>query len=153
MPEVDIIIDKVVERHKGKDNALIPMLHEIQGEFNYLPREALDYLSAKISVPVSKIFAVATFYKAFSLEPRGKTKIDVCMGTACYVKNSENLLNRFAGELKLEGEGTTSDLAFTLSQVRCLGCCSLAPVVNINGKVYGNLSSDKVKQLAEEYKA
>ncbi|RMF94910.1 MAG: NAD(P)H-dependent oxidoreductase subunit E [Candidatus Schekmanbacteria bacterium] len=143
-------VKDTLKKYRNPKNSVIHILHDIQNEYNYLPEECLEVLSQSTRIPLSNIFSIATFYKAFSVEPKGKKLINVCVGTACYVRNSENLLKRFASELKLDGEGTTDDLKFTLSRVRCLGCCSLAPVVSINGKIYGNLTADKIKALLEK---
>lgn len=151
MPEnINKFINKTVKKYRNPETSLILLLHDIQNEYNYLPEEGLEFLSKSIDIPLSNIFSIATFYKAFSLEPKGKTLINVCAGTACYVKNSENLLKRFAHEINLDDEGTTADLNFTLSRVRCLGCCSLAPVVSINGKIHGELTGDRINKLLEK---
>ena len=143
-------INGIIKKYRNPEKNLILLLHDIQKKYNYLPEEGLEFLSEKIDVPLSNIFSIATFYKAFSTEPKGKTAINICVGTACYVKNSENLLKRFASEVDLEDEGTTDDLTFTIARVRCLGCCSLAPVVSINGRIHGELTADRVKKLIEK---
>lgn len=146
-------IDFIIESCGRSEESLIPIMHEIQKEYNYLPEDALYLLSKKLELPVSKLFTVATFYKAFSLTPTGKNKISVCMGTACHVKNGENILIRIGNELNLNSEeGTTEDMEFTVNKVRCLGCCSLAPVVRINDDTYGNLTQEKLPEVLKKYK-
>jgi NADH-quinone oxidoreductase subunit E len=128
-------------------------LQEIQDKYGYLPQEALRYASDSLGVPLSKLFCVATFYSSFSLEPRGKNLVSVCLGTACHVKNGANLFTKFAREMKLDGEGgTTKDLAFTLEKVRCMGCCSMAPVVRVNEDTYGHMTQNKVSNLLRKYR-
>ncbi len=146
-------IDSIIESCGRSEESLIPIMHEIQKEYNYLPEDALYLLSKKLELPVSKLFTVATFYKAFSLNPTGKNKISVCMGTACHVKNGENILNRIGNVLNLNSEeGTTEDMEFTVNKVRCLGCCSLAPVVRINDDTYGDLTQEKIPDVLKKYK-
>ena len=146
-------IDSIVESYGRSEDSLIPIMHEIQKRYNYLPEESLYFLSKKLELPVSKLFTVATFYKAFSLSPTGRNKISVCMGTACHVKNGENVLSRIGNELNLSSqEGTTEDMEFTVSKVRCLGCCSLAPVVRINEDIYGDLTQEKIPEVLKKYR-
>ena len=128
-------------------------MHEIQKKYNYLPEDVLFFLSKRLELPISKLFTVATFYKAFSLNPTGRNKISVCMGTACHVKNGEYILSRISSDLSLNSEeGTTKDMEFTVNKVRCLGCCSLAPVVRINDDTYGNLTQEKILEILEKYR-
>ena len=146
-------LDSIIESYGKSEESLIPIMHEIQKKYNYLPEEALLFLSKRLDLPVSKIFTVVTFYKAFSLNPVGRNKISVCMGTACYVKTSENLHSRINSELGLSTEeGTTEDMEFTVNKVRCLGCCSLAPVVRINEDTYGNMTQEQILEILEKYR-
>ena len=146
-------LDSIIESYGKSEESLIPIMHEIQKKYNYLPEEALFFVGKRLDLPISKVFTVVTFYKAFSLTPVGRNKISVCMGTACHVKTSENLLNRINSELGLHAEeGTTEDMEFTVNKVRCLGCCSLAPVVRVNEDTYGDLTQEKIPGILEKYR-
>jgi NADH:ubiquinone oxidoreductase subunit E len=127
--------------------ALIPVLHEVQDLYGYLPEEALLLVSKGLNIPMAEIYGVATFYSFFSLEPKGDHVVRVCMGTACYIKRSQSILDRLCSELKVKGSGTTEDGRFTIEPTRCLGACGLAPVVTIDEKVHGRLSANDVPKL------
>jgi NADH-quinone oxidoreductase subunit E len=128
-------------------------LQEVQSHYNHLPPQVLTLLSGKLEVPLSKLFSLATFYKSFSLEPRGKHIVKVCLGTACHVKSAENLFDKAKRDLDLSAqETTTKDLRFTLEKVRCLGCCSLAPVVCINEDTYGSMTQEKLSATFKKYR-
>ncbi len=131
---------------------VIPLLQEIQKRHNYLPEDLVEAVAEEINVPVADIYGVATFYSQFRFTPMGKHLIKVCKGTACHVQGADMLSSALCEELGLEGEGTTSDMEFTMETVACLGCCSLAPVVMIDGKVFGKLTSSKVKKLIKGYR-
>jgi NADH:ubiquinone oxidoreductase subunit E len=146
--ELDDIIEK--EFDSEKEN-LIMILQAIQRRYNYLPRPALTYLSTKIGVPSSKIYGVATFYSTFSLEPRGRNIISICLGTACHVRGGERVREKIVESLDISDGQTTSDNRFTLESVRCIGCCSLGPVVKINEDMHGRISSDKVADILDQY--
>lgn len=144
-------VDTIVSRHQGTPGALMPVLKEINSEFNYLPEDVLRYVSVTLDVPLSLIYRIATFYNAFSLTPRGRHTISVCAGTTCYVRGADKLLDRLKGRLKTDVGGTTADRRFTLETVRCLGCCSLAPVISVDGEIYGNLKGNDVLEVLEAY--
>ena len=145
------VIDGIVK--KSGDNSLIAILQEVQSHYNHLPPQILTLLSERLEVPLSKLFALATFYKSFSLEPRGKHIVKVCLGTACHVKSAENLLDKAKRDLNLSAqEETTKDLRFTVEKVRCLGCCSLAPVVCINEDTYGSMTQEKLSAVFKKYR-
>jgi NADH:ubiquinone oxidoreductase subunit E/NAD-dependent dihydropyrimidine dehydrogenase PreA subunit len=150
-PEDRQKVDAIVSRHQGSQGALMPVLKEINSEFNYLPEDVLRYVSVALDVPLSLIYRIATFYNAFSLTPRGRHTISVCAGTTCYVRGADKLLDRLKGRLKVELGGTTADRRFTLETVRCLGCCSLAPVISVDGEIYGNLKGNDVLEVLEAY--
>lgn len=144
-------VDQVIERW-GKDSSfLIPMLQDIQDKFRYLPRPALVRLQEKLNLPLTRVAEVATFYKAFSLKPRGKYIIQVCLGTACHLRGGPRIADAFKRELKIGVNDTTEDGKFTLQTVNCLGACALAPVVKVNEEVHGQVSSEKVKKIIESY--
>lgn len=146
--ELDTIIDE--EYARDKEN-LIMILQAIQRRYNYLPKSALTYLSAKIGVPYSKIYEVATFYSTFSLEPRGRNIISICLGTACHVRGAERIRERLHESLCISDGQTTADGRFTLESVRCIGCCSLGPVVKINEDMHGRIATDAVDTVLGQY--
>jgi NADH-quinone oxidoreductase subunit E len=130
---------------------LVSILQDIQAEYNYLPEEVLVEVSQALGAPLSQVYSVATFFKAFSLEPRGRYLINVCLGTACHVRGAVKVLEAIERELDIKAGGTTKDLKFTLETVNCVGCCALGPVVIIGGEYYGQMKTDKVKTLLENY--
>ena len=145
-------IQEIAQSHKETKGALIPVLHEIQKLFGYLPEKALKIASVELSLPMTEIYGVATFYSQFSLEPKGEHIIKVCLGTACYVKGAQDILERLSNVLDVEVGKTTKDGKFTLEAARCLGACGLAPVILVDEKVYGRLIPDDVMRIVEEYK-
>jgi NADH:ubiquinone oxidoreductase subunit E len=145
-------LDRIIEDEFNNDpENLIMILQAIQRRYNYLPRPALSYLSVKIRVPYSKIYGVCTFYSTFSLEPRGRNIISVCLGTACHVRGGERVREKIVELLNIDDGETTDDKRFTLESVRCIGCCSLGPVVKINEDMYGRIKSDEVKKTLDQY--
>jgi NADH:ubiquinone oxidoreductase subunit E len=145
-------LDRIIEEDYGSDNEnLIMILQAIQRRYNYLPKPALTYLGAKIGVPISKIYSVATFYSTFSLEPRGRNIISICLGTACHVRGAERIHEKLHESLGIGDGETTSDKRFTLESVRCIGCCSLGPVVKINEDMHGRIGSDKIANILDQY--
>ncbi len=146
--EVDQIIEK--EFNEDKEN-LIMILQAIQRRFNYLPKAAISYVSQKLAIPLSKIYEVATFYSTFSLEPRGRNIISVCTGTACHVRGAERVKEQIEASLDIKDGGTTADQRFTLESVRCIGCCSLGPVVKINEDMHGRIATDEINTVLNQY--
>lgn len=140
-------IDKILERHNYDKSNLIQILIDFQSEFNWLPKHILFYTGNKLNLPLSYIYNVASFYKSFDLEPRGKYQILVCEGTACHVRGSINLLQRIINVLKINPGETTADYKFTLSTVNCLGCCALGPVMLFNNKYHSNPSVKEIDKL------
>jgi len=126
-------------------------LQDIQAEYNYLPKEALMDVSQALGAPLSQVYSIATFFRAFSLEPRGRYLINVCLGTACHVRGAMRILEAIERELDIKAGGTTKDLKFTLETVNCVGCCALGPVVVIDGEYHGQMKTDKAKALLENY--
>jgi len=153
--EVDIDyleLDKIIEEEFGNDKEnLIMILQAIQRRYNYLPQATLKYLSEKIDVPYSQIYGVGTFYATFSLEPKGRNVISICLGTACHVRGGERVRERIEDTLNLNGKKTTEDMRFTLEGVRCIGCCSLGPVIKVNEDVHGRIGADEVKKILDKY--
>lgn len=143
---------EILERHKNQKGPLMPILNEIQDHFGYLPKYALEEVSKATNIPMAEIYGVATFYSRFTLKPRGEHTISVCLGTACYVKGAKDIFSKLMEELKVSGSGdTTDDGKFTLEATRCLGCCGLAPVMMIDGDVYGKLTPDKIAEILKKY--
>ena len=151
--EIDYMeLDRLIEEEFGSDKEnLIMMLQAIQKHFNFLPEPALKYLSEKIEVPYSQIYGVGTFYATFSLEPKGRNIISICLGTACHVRGGERVKERITDTLNLNGKHTTEDMRFTLEGVRCIGCCSLGPVIKVNEDVHGRIGSDEVAKVLDQY--
>jgi len=146
-----IKIKAIIEEHREEIGNLMPVLQHINKEYNYLPPDLLRHVSKELKMPLSDIYNIATFYNAFSLTPKGIHQISVCLGTTCYVRGGERILNKFSEELGVAPEETTEDLKFTLSSVRCLGCCSLAPAVMVDGKVYGRLKLSEISTILRRY--
>jgi len=144
-------VDKIIDKYNSEEKALISILQDIQTEYNYLPKEALLRIKDRIGVPLTRIYAVTTFYNAFSLKPRGRHLILVCMGTACHVKGAGKILERLEQKLGIKTGEATKDLRFSLESVRCLGCCSLAPVVKIDKDTYGRVRQDKLMEILDRY--
>jgi len=137
---------------RGETELVIPVLQEIQNIFGYLPQRALEKMSRHYNIPLSYIYGVATFYKYFTFEPRGKNIIRVCDGTACHIKGARSILKTVEDTLGIKPGGTTKDFKFSLEVVRCLGICFLAPVMVINQDYYGRLTPEKVKKILKRYK-
>jgi NADH:ubiquinone oxidoreductase subunit E len=146
--ELDTMIDQEFDRDKEN---LIMILQAMQRRYNYLPKPALTYLSAKIEVPYSKIYEVATFYSTFSLEPRGRNIISICLGTACHVRGAERVREQLHELLHIADGQTTEDGRYTLESVRCIGCCSLGPVIKINDDMHARIASDEVQKVLDYY--
>ncbi len=147
--------EKIVEICKNFNNnpiELINVLHKTQDFLGYLPREAQEVVAEQLNIPVSKVFGVVSFYAFFTMRPKGKYPISVCLGTACYVRGAEKILDAFKQELGLEVGETTADGLFSLDCLRCVGACGLAPVAMVGDKVYGRLTPADVKDIVKEYK-
>lgn len=141
-------IDSIVEGTGNQQSAIITILQKVQGEYRYLPEEALEYLSERLDMSPTKIFGIATFYENFSLEEKGKYVIRICDGTACHVRKSTTILNVLYKELGLSKEKhTTDDLLFTVETVSCLGACGLAPVITVNEAVHGKMTEEATIEL------
>ena len=145
-------IDSIIRQYGGRDSAILAILQDIQAEEKYLPKETLEYVSQRMQIPLGQVFRIATFYNALSLKPRGRHKIDVCLGTACHVRGGERILSKLERDLGVSVGETTKDKRFTLESVHCVGCCSLGPVAVVDGDVYGRLSQDKVPALLKDFK-
>jgi NADP-reducing hydrogenase subunit HndA len=144
-------IDAVIHKNKAVAGAVITVLRECQTVAGYLPVELLDYISQGLNLPASSVYGVASFYSLFSMVPKGRHTIKMCLGTACYVKGIKEALSRIQNEYQLKEGDTTDDRRFSLEAVRCLGACGLAPVMVVDQDTYGDVSSDKVIELLEKY--
>ncbi len=143
-----IILDKF---HDGNGN-VTTILQDMQDTFGYIPEDAVDWFSKKLNIPASNFFGIATFYDEFYLKPRGKNIVTVCCDTACYVKGAENIVAKMRSDLKIaDGEDTSDDGKFTVQKGSCVGACSIAPVVTVGTKTYGNAEADKVADILKEY--
>lgn len=137
---------------KSKKVDVVGMLQEIQAKHNYLPRKDLYSLTKKLDIPLSQTYSLATFYKAFSLKPRGEFLISICTGTACHVRGTAKIVDEICRRLNVKVGETTKDAKFTLETVNCLGCCAIGPVMQINDKYYGHMTAKKVASVLEKYK-
>ena len=146
-------LDEAFAQFDDRRENLIPILQEVQATYSYLPEDILRHVSRKLRVPLPQVYQVATFYRCFSLKPRGKHVVQVCLGTACHVRGAARVLDAFSRELGVAPGGTTKDLKFSLSGVRCLGCCGLAPVMRVDRDVYATLEQSKVKRVLDRYRA
>lgn len=140
-------VDEIIAGHNRDHSAVIAMLQDIQAEFRYLPEGVLKYLSQSMAIPIAKIYSLASFYKAFSLEPRGKHLIHVCLGTACHVRGAVQILGTIERTLGIQAGETDANLEFTLETVNCLGACALGPVVVVNGEYHGQMTLTKATRL------
>jgi NADH-quinone oxidoreductase subunit E len=152
MKTIEKTVKDIIKKYDGDKTAMIAILQDVQEEFRYLPKEALSLISKKMEVPLTRIYEIATFYNAFSLKPRGKYLVEICLGTACHVQGGANLLDRLERDLAIPSGETTPDKMFTLEEVRCLGCCSLAPVVRIGADVHPYLTQDGIPKILRNYK-
>ncbi len=150
-PSLRVKVANIIARHKNRQGPLMPILQEVNAALNYFPEPVLKYISQETGYPFTHVYRIATFYSAFSVVPRGKYVINVCMGTTCYVRGSERLMDRFAETLKIRPEETTPDMLVTLKGVRCIGCCGLAPAVMVGDSVYGRLTVKEVAGIAKKY--
>lgn len=144
-------IKKMLEKHKGQKGALLQVLQEAQGIMGYLPIEVQKMVSETLGVTLSEVYSTITFYSFFSLKPRGKYQVRVCLGTACYVRGAEKVLDRLKTELGIDVGDTTDDAKFSLDACRCIGACGLAPAIIINDEVYGRLTPDKIPDIIKKY--
>lgn len=145
-------IDRIIEKYKDEKGAMIPILHEVQQEKGYLPEDVQAYIAQKMGVPLSEVYGIVTFYALFNTQPRGKHRISVCLGTACYVRGSGKILEELEKQLNIKVGETTADGQFTLEACRCLGACGLAPVLTVDEHVHGRLTTKDVADLIAKYK-
>ena len=144
-------IDQIVDKHHSEPSALIQILLEIQAENHWLPKEALEQVSERLQVPMTRVQHIATFYKAFSLVPKGRHQIHICVGTACHVRGASRVLDTVEGVTGIKPGETDLDLKFSLETVNCLGCCALGPVVEIDGKAHGKMAPGQTVEVLKNY--
>ncbi len=144
-------IHAICDEFNNEHGELINVLHRTQSEFGYLPAEVQEVISDKMEIPVARIYGVVTFYSFFTMTPKGEFPISICTGTACYVRGAENVLAEFKKQLNIEVGETSADGRFSLSCLRCVGACGLAPVVQVGDKTYGRVAPDDVKDIIKSY--
>jgi NADH:ubiquinone oxidoreductase subunit E len=145
-------VGNILARHKNQQGPLMPILQEVNAAFNYFPEKVLQYISQETGYPLSHIYRIATFYSAFSVVPRGRHVINVCMGTTCYVRGGERLMEKVSDLLAIQPDQTTPDMKFTLKSVRCIGCCGLAPAIMVGGEFYGKLTRKDIPNIVRKYR-
>ena len=150
-PEQEAQLKAVIEKYSGHKGATIPVLHEAQNIYGYLPLEVQEMIADGLNVPLAEVYGIVTFYAQFSLNPKGKYQIGVCLGTACYVKGAGDILEKFKERLGIDVGECTPDGKFSLDATRCIGACGLAPVLSVNDEVYGKLTVDDVDRILKEY--
>ena len=148
---MDEKVISIIHKYQGDRSQLVSILQDIQAEYYYLPQEVLTQVSENLSVPISQVYSLATFFKAFSLKPRGKHLINVCLGTACHVRSAAKVLEKIERSLGIGRGETTKDRRFTLETVNCMGACALAPVVKIDDEYSGQMRTDKVDSLLNKF--
>jgi NADH:ubiquinone oxidoreductase subunit E len=158
LPKYDLLpeelnkVDEIINDHLGKKGALIPVLQKIQKEIGFIPIDIQKRVAKTLKVPEKDVYGVATFYSYFSMIPRGKNNIRVCMGTACFVKGGKKIVDKITKELKIDPGQTTADRKFSLQVNRCIGACGLAPIIVINEKVYQKVNPDEIMDIVNSYK-
>lgn len=146
-------INEICDRYVNEKTPLMMILSDIQREYGYIPLDVQEIVSKRTGISVAEIYGVVTFYSFFSLKPKGKYVIGCCLGTACYVKGAQQIIDKFSEILGIQPGETTEDGLFTIDALRCIGACGIAPAVSINGQVYPKMTVDKVKTIVEEYRA
>lgn len=149
--QIEERVESILDNYQREEGMLVSMLQDIQAEYNYLPREALAQVSQGLDVALSQVYSVATFFKAFSLKPRGRHIINVCLGTACHVRGAVRILEEMERELDIKPGETTEDFKYTMETVNCVVACALGPIVIIDGKYSGQMKGNKVKPLLGSY--
>ena len=146
-------IDAIIERYDRRESAILAILQDIQAKERYLPREVLEHVGEQLRIPLNRIYRIATFYRAFSLKPRGRHEICVCMGTACHVRGAQRIADQMNLQLGIRPGETTEDRNFTLETVNCLGVCAAGPVVAIDGQYFGKMSPGKVEGTLKKFRS
>jgi len=146
-------IDGIIDHYEGKGSAILAILQDIQAKEKYLPKEALEHVGEKLHIPMNKIYRIATFYRAFSLTPRGRHEVHICLGTACHVRGAQRILDQLTIQLGVRPGETTPDRNFTLGTVNCLGVCAAGPIVAVDGQYFGGMSSIKVEGVLKKFRS
>lgn len=146
-------IDAIIERYEANPSAILAILQDVQAKEKYLPKEVLEYVGEKLHIPLNKIYRIATFYRAFSLQPRGRHEICVCLGTACHVRGAPRIVDQLNLQLGIRPGETTKDRQFTLETVNCLGVCAAGPVVAVDGQYFGKMSPGKVEGVLKQFRS
>jgi len=146
-------IDAIIERYEANPSAILAILQDIQAKEKYLPKEVLEHVGERLRIPLNKIYRIATFYRAFSLQPRGRHEICVCLGTACHVRGAPRIVDQLNLQLGIRPGETTKDRQFTLETVNCLGVCAAGPVVAIDGQYFGKMSPGKVEGVLKQFRS
>jgi NADH-quinone oxidoreductase subunit E len=145
-------IDAIIDRYESSPSALLAIMQDVQDSERYLPKEAMDRIAAKLSIPIARVYQMATFFESFHLEPRGKHVCTVCMGTACHVRGAQRLVEQLERDLDVPSGETTTDMMFTIEEVNCVGACALGPLVIINGEYHGNMTSGSLQKVIKKIK-
>ncbi|MDY6971762.1 MAG: NADH-quinone oxidoreductase subunit NuoE [Thermodesulfobacteriota bacterium] len=152
MHSIDIDkVEHIIDHYRNEKGSLIQILLDVQKQYNWLPPETLKVVGDRLDIPITRILRVATFYKALSLEPRGKHLVKVCLGTACHVRGGVRVMERLGQLMGIEEGKTTEDMKFTLEKINCLGCCALGPIVTVDDEYYGKMTPEKVPEALEKY--
>ena len=146
-------IKEIINRYKGETTPLMMILSDIQKEYGYIPLEVQELVSEETGISVAEIYGVVTFYSFFSLKPKGRFVVGICLGTACYVKGAQQVIDKFSEVLGISAGQTTEDGLFTIDALRCIGACGIAPAVTINGKVYPKVAVNEIPKIVAEYRA
>jgi len=144
-------IDTIIERYEARESAILAVLQDIQAKEKYLPKEVLEQVGQRLHIPINKIYRIATFYRAFSLTPRGRHEVCVCLGTACHVRGAQRIVDQIGIELGIRPGETTKDRNFTLETVNCLGVCASGPILAVDGEYFGNMSPIKVEGVLKKF--
>ena len=150
-PEQEVELRALIANHKGQEGALMPVLQGAQEIYGYLPQEVQKIIAAELDIPLAEVFGVASFYSMFTLNPKGEVAIAVCLGTACYVKGSGDIINKVSEIIGIEAGETSPDGRYSLDATRCIGACGLAPVLTINNDVYGRLGVGEIPEILKKY--
>jgi len=144
-------VDEIIERHYYEESSLIGILQDVQREFNYLPKPVLKHIAQRLDIPLNRVYSVSTFYRAFTLKPRGKYTISVCVGTACHVRGGKRIVEELERRLGIKAPDTTDNLKYSLQTVNCLGACALGPVVVVNGQYHAQVTPKQVANILKQY--
>ena len=143
-------VDAIIDRYDAAGSSLLAIMQDVQDEARYLPREAMERIASRLSIPIARVYQMATFFESFHLEPRGKHICTVCMGTACHVRGASRLVEQLERDLEIKSGGTTEDMMFTVEEVNCVGTCALGPLVIVDGDYHGNMTSSNLQKVVKK---